>query len=165
MVFYKCFIELMAWKSGTNTLELRMQFDNEFILRDPEGAPSLISILRPDEANAGLGYHLAVDANEKHEYSVRHSKISSICTAALSSKLDFDEARRLLNERLLAQTKYGLHLSQYNAKQCHAISVYATFLPLLHIHQKMSKAVVWGPIGKGGRSQYKCALIPDTMCH
>jgi hypothetical protein len=141
MAFYKCFIQLMAWKAGPNRLELRTQFDNEFNLSDPEGAPSLISILRPDEANAGLGYHLAVDANQMHEYNSRYGKISAICAAAQSSKLDFAETKR-----------FGLHLSQYNAEQCHALSVLinATFLPLLHIHRKMSRAVVWGPINKGG---------------
>ena len=166
MAFYKCFIQLMAWKAGNNTLELRTQFDNEFTLRDPEGAPSLIGILRPDEANAGLGYHLAVDANQKHEYNSRHGKISAICTAAQSSRLDFAEARRLLNQRLLAQTKYGLHLSQYNAKQCHALSVLinATFLPLLHVHRKMSRAVVWGPISKGGLGLNTNILSLQTQC-
>ncbi len=48
MAFYKCFIQLMAWQAGSNTLELKTQFDNEFTLRDPEGAPSLIGILRLD---------------------------------------------------------------------------------------------------------------------
>jgi hypothetical protein len=102
MAFYKCFIQLMAWKSGPNRLELRREFKNEFILHDPKGAPSIISILRPDEANAGLGYHFAVDANQKHEYSSRYNKILSICQAAQSSRLDFGEANRLLNQRLLA---------------------------------------------------------------
>ena len=51
-------------------MELRREFDDEFTLCDPKGrASSLITILRPDEANAGLGYHFTVDVNQKQEYS------------------------------------------------------------------------------------------------
>lgn len=123
-------------------LEHRTQFDDEFIRCDPKGTSSIMSILRPDEANAGLGYHLAVEyANQRHEYSSRYGKISSM------------PSRSKLNHCLLArQTKYGLHLSQYNSKKCQALTVLinATFLPLLHLHRKMSRAVIWGPIGMGG---------------
>jgi hypothetical protein len=42
-------------------------------------------------------------------------------------------------------------LSQYSSKQCEALSVLIkTFLPLLHLHRKMLRAVIWGPIGMGG---------------
>jgi hypothetical protein len=92
----------MAWKSGPNRLELRREFEDEFILRDPKSAPPIISILRPDEANAGLGYHFTVDTNQKHEYSSRYNRISSICQAAQSSRIDFGEASMLLNQHLLA---------------------------------------------------------------
>jgi hypothetical protein len=160
MAFYKCFIQLMAWKNGPNRLELRREFTDEFTLCNPKGAPSLITILRPDEANEGLGYHFAVDANQKHEFSSRYGKISSICKAAQTSRLNYHEAFKLLNQRLLAQTKYGLHLSQYTAKQCQAISVLinSTFLPLLHLHRKMPRAVLWGPLDMGGT-----ALNTNTM--
>jgi hypothetical protein len=52
------------------------------------------------------------------------------------------------------QTKYGLHLSQFTQKQCQKLTVQinATFLPKLHVHSKMKRAVIWGPRSHGGLS-------------
>jgi hypothetical protein len=151
--FHKCAVFLLSWKTGPRKLEINQDVsDLRFILTDNKGAPSSISILRPDQTNKGLGYHMAVDANQTKEYSERRDKVSHICTRAQSSRFSYSEALQLLNQRLLMQLKYGLVLSQFTPKQCHPLTVMinATFLPLLHIHRQMPRAVVWGPKSLGG---------------
>jgi hypothetical protein len=95
---------------------------------------------------------MAVDASQEDEYVSRTKKIEHICNGAKSSRLTFKEAKQLLEQRLLMQTKYGLYLSQFTKKQCQPLTVLTndTFLPKLHIHRKMKRAVVWGPISHGG---------------
>jgi hypothetical protein len=90
----------------------------------------------------------------------------SICNGAQSAFLSYEEALRLLNSRLLAQTKYGLHLSQFTKKQCHSLSVVIneTFLPLLHVHRKMKRAVVWGPKGLGGMNLNTNIWLLQAQC-
>lgn len=79
------------------------------------------------------------------EFRSRRQKIAEICTRrAQSSRLSYREAYDLLNTRLLAQQiKYGLYVSQFTAKICKILSILInqTFLPLLHIHWKMPRAV------------------------
>jgi hypothetical protein len=95
---------------------------------------------------------MAVDANQKGEGTARMAKIKHTCTGTQSACLNFDEAYQLLDRRLLSQTKYGLNLSQYNPKECKPMTVLinGTFLPLLNIHRKMKREVVWGPLKMGG---------------
>ena len=95
---------------------------------------------------------MAVDANPVADLAFRREKITSICNGAQSARLTYREAYDLLTTRLLQQTKYGLHLSQFTEKMCRPLSTLMneTFLPLLHIHRKMPRAVVWGPKDLGG---------------
>jgi hypothetical protein len=150
--FHKSVSQLLAWKSNGRFLEIDYDRVGEVILQDNKGAPSKIAQLRPDKGNAGLGYMMAVDASQRDEFENRKSKIFQICVGAQSSRLSFKEAKQLLEQRLLMQTKYGLHLSQFTEKQCKELTVRinATFLPKLHIHSKMKRAVVWGPRSLGG---------------
>jgi hypothetical protein len=159
--FHKSVSQLLAWKSNGRFLEIDYDRVGEVILQDNKGAPSKIAQLRPDKGNAGLGYMMAVDASQRDEFENRKSKIFQICVGAQSSRLSFKEAKQLLEQRLLMQTKYGLHLSQFTEKQCKELTVRinATFLPKLHIHSKMKRAVVWGPrsLGGLGLNTDKCA--------
>jgi hypothetical protein len=151
--FHKCAVFLLSWTSGPKTLEIRRDLsDFKFILHDNKNAPSAISILQPHQTNKGLGYHMAVDANQVTEHTERLGKIQGICNGAQTTRLGYDESLQLLNQRLLMQTKYGLVLSQYTPKLAHPLSVLIneTFLPLLHIHRRMPRAVVWGPKALGG---------------
>ena len=102
------------------------------------------------------------------DFEARLEKVSFICSGAQSTRLSYSEGLQLLNQRMLAQTKYGLHLSQFTPSQCQQLSVLTneTFLPILHIHRKMSRSVIWGPKGLGGLElntnmynvQAQCAL-------
>jgi hypothetical protein len=128
----------------------------------------MISQLKPNKANKGLGYHFAVDASQTVDFEARLEKVSITCSGAHSTCLSYSEGLQLLNQQLLAQTKYGLHLSQFSLTQCHQLSVLTneTFLPILHLHRKMSRTVIWGPKGLGGLElntnfynvQAQCAL-------
>jgi hypothetical protein len=60
-----------------------------------------------------LGYYFAVDASQDVDFAARLEKVSSTCSGATSTRLLYSEGLQLLNSRLLAQTKYGLHLSQF----------------------------------------------------
>jgi hypothetical protein len=95
---------------------------------------------------------MAVDANQNQEAEERMKKIMRTCTGAQSACLGYDEAGQLLERRLLPQTKYGLHLSQFSPKECHPMTVMIneTFLPILHVHRRMKREVVWGPVSMGG---------------
>ena len=128
---------------------------------DAKGAASRIKMMKPDEANKGLGYHMAVDANQKEHYATVKGKIEHICNGAQSGRLSFREAKDLLTLRLLQQTKYGLHLSQFSEKMCHPLTVLinGTFLQLMHIHSKTPRALVWGPQDLGG-----LGLNTDVYC-
>jgi hypothetical protein len=151
--FHKCAVFLLSWTTGPKTLEIRRDLsDFKFILHDNKNAPSTISILQPHQTNKGLGYFMAVDGNQKTEHSERLAKIQGICSGAQTTRLGYDESLQLLNQRLLMQTKYGLVLSQYTPKLAHPLSVLInqTFLPLLHVHRRMPRAVVWGPRALGG---------------
>jgi hypothetical protein len=150
--FHKCATQVLAWQSDGKCLRIKPEVEGRLILKDNKGAASSISNLRSDQANTGLGYHMAVDANQKSASRERMGKIKQTCDGAQSACLNFDEAYQLLNRRLLAQTKYGLHLSQYTPKDCKPMTVLinGTFLPLLHIHRRMKREVVWGPLNMGG---------------
>jgi hypothetical protein len=151
--FHKCAVFLLSWVTGPKTLEIRRDLsDFKFVLHDNKNAPSAISILQPHQTNKGLGYHMAVDANQTTKHAERLAKIQAICTGAQTTRLGYDESLQLLNRRLLMQTKYGLVLSQYTPKLAHPLSVLIneTFLPLLHVHRRMPRAVVWGPRALGG---------------
>jgi hypothetical protein len=146
--FHKCATQLLSWRSDGKRLVINDNSELKIKLKDVNGATSYITSLGPQVANKGLGYFMAVNASQETEFSERKGKIMFICQGAQSASLSYEEALRLLNSRLLAQTKYGLHLSQFMEKQCHSLSVVIneTFLPLLHVHQKMKRVVVWGPI-------------------
>ena len=151
--FHKCAVQLLRWKQGRRTLEINYDMDYPGIrLVDAKNAPSEIAKLRPNEANKGLGYHLAIDADPTTDLRFRTGKISHTCNGAQSARLAYREAYSLLNCRLLSQTKYGLHLSQYSKKMCQPLTIMInrTFLPLLHVHRKMPREVVFGPIDLGG---------------
>jgi hypothetical protein len=87
---------------------------------------------------------------------------------ANSTRLQCEVGLSLLNARLLAQTKYGLHLSQFPPNKCQQLSVIIneTMLPILKSHRKLPCSVVWGPKGLGGLAlntniynvQAQCAL-------
>jgi hypothetical protein len=151
--FHKCAVFILSWRTGPKTLEINRDVSElRFILTDNKGAPSSISILHPDQTNKGLGYFMAVDGNQDQEYSERYAKVQHLCNGAQSCRLSYPEALQLLNQRLLMQLRYGLVLSQFTPKQCHPMSVLinVTFLPLLHVHRRMPRAVVWGPKCLGG---------------
>jgi hypothetical protein len=140
--FHKCAVFLLSWTTGPKTLEIRRDLsDFKFILHDNKNAPSAISILQPHQTNKGLGYFMAVDANQVTEHSEHIAKIQGICSGAQTTRLGYDESLQLLNQRLLMQTKYGLVLSQYTPKLAHPLSVLInqTFLPLLHVHRRMPR--------------------------
>ena len=151
--FHKCATQLLKWKVGRRSLEIDYDMSYDGIRSvDAKNAPSEIAKLRPNEANKGLGYHLAIDADPSTDLKFRTGKISHTCNGAQSARLAYREAYSLLNCRLLSQTKYGLHLSQFTPKMCHPLTVQInrTFLPLLHVHSRMPREVVYGPIDLGG---------------
>jgi hypothetical protein len=150
--FHKCATQLLGWRSDGKRLVIPEESELRIKLTDVKGASSYIKSLKASDANKGLGYYMAVNANQAIEFAERQVKVQDICQGAQSAFLSYEEALRLLNQRLLAQTKYGLHLSQFSRKQCHDLSVMINeaFLPLLHIHRKMKRLVVWGPKGLGG---------------
>jgi hypothetical protein len=167
--FHKCATQLLTWYTTRDSLKINYDIDSYKIsLQDAVGATSMISQLKPNEANKGLGYHFAVDASQTVDFEARLEKVSFICNGAQSTRLSYSEGLQLLNQRMLAQTKYGLHLSQFTPSQCQQLSVLIneTFLPILHIHRKMSRTVIWGPKGLGGLElntnmynvQAQCAL-------
>jgi hypothetical protein len=86
---------------------------------------------------------MTVDASQEDGHLNRLAKVTEICNRAQASRLSFKEAGQLLNQRLLMQTKYGLHLSQFTDKQCHPMTVLinATFFPKLGLHSKMEHAL------------------------
>jgi hypothetical protein len=107
--FHKCAVFLLAWTTGPKTLEIRRDLsDFKFTLHDNKNAPSAISILQPDQTNKGLGYFMAVDANQRTEHAERLAKIQGICSGAQTTRLGYEESLQLLNQRSLMQTKYGL---------------------------------------------------------
>ena len=150
--FHKCACILMSWTFNGKRLVIDYEREGTITLLDNKGAPSKITQLRPNEGNAGLGYMMAVDASQTDEHSNRLTKVTDICIRAQASRLSFKEARQLLNQRLLMQTKYGLHLSQFTEKQCHPMTVLinATFFPKLGLHSKMKRAIAYGPLAYGG---------------
>jgi hypothetical protein len=121
--FHKCATQLLGWRSDGRRLVIRESSELKIKLTDVKGASSYILNLQANEANKGLGYYMAIDANQATEFTERMGKVAQICQGAKSSSLSYEEALRLLNSRLLAQTKYGLHLSQFSRKQCHDLSV------------------------------------------
>jgi hypothetical protein len=95
-------------------LEINYDIDDyRIVLEDAVGAKSTITQLQPNEANKALGYYFAVDASQDVDFAARLEKVSSTCSGATSTRLLYSEGLQLLNSRLLAQTKYGLHLSQF----------------------------------------------------
>ena len=54
-------------------------------------------------------------------------------------------------QRLVAQTVYGMRLSQFTFKECHSLDVIAmgTFLPLLKVNRPTARALVHGPLEYG----------------
>jgi hypothetical protein len=165
--FHKCAVFLLSWVSSPDTLVINTDMSaHKFQLRDNKGAPSSIAIIRPDQTNKGLGYFMAVDANQVKELDERMKKIQQICTAAQSSRLSYAEAHQLLHQRLLMQTRYGLVLSQFTPKQCHPMMVLinGTFLPLMRVHQRTPRAVVWGPISLGGLGLNTNIYNLQTQC-
>ena len=144
---------------STSTTSNRQLFQSNF---------SVFLGIRPNEANKGLGYHFAIDASQDIDFTARMEKVMSTCSGANSTRLQSDEGLSLLNARLLAQTKYGLHLSQFPPDKCQKLSVIIneTMLPILKSHRKLPRSVVWGPKGLGGLElntniynvQAQCAL-------
>jgi hypothetical protein len=129
--FHKCAVFILGWRTGPKTLEINRDVSElPFILTDNKGAPSSISILRPDQTNKGSGYFMAVDRNQDQEYSERYAKVQHLCNGAQSCCLSYPEALQLLNQRLLMQLRYGLVLSQFTPKQCHPMSVLIIMVPL-----------------------------------
>jgi hypothetical protein len=143
--FHKCATQLLTWHATRDTLKIEYNIDDyRIMLRDAVGATSMISQLKPNEANKGLGYHFAVDASQTVDFEARLEKVSFICSGAQSTRLSYSEGLQLLNQRMLAQTKYGLHLSQFSPSQCQQITVLTneTFLPILHLNRKISRTVI-----------------------
>jgi hypothetical protein len=142
----------MSWIFNGKRLVIDYEREGTRTLLDNKGAPSRITQLRPDQGNAGLGYNMAVDASQDDEYSSRLAKVTDICTRAQASRLSFKESKQLLNQRLLMQTKHGLHLSQFTKKHCHPMTVLinATFFPKLRLRSKMKRAIAYGPLAYGG---------------
>jgi hypothetical protein len=64
------------------------------------------------------------------------------------------------------QTRYGLVLSQFTPKQCHPMMVLinGTFLPLMRVHRRTPRAVVWGPISLGGLGLNTNIYNLQTQC-
>jgi hypothetical protein len=122
--FHKCATQLLTWHAARDTLKIEYNIDNyRIMLRDAVGATLMISKLKPNEANKGLGYHFAVDASQTVDFEARLEKVSFICSGAQSTRLSYSEGLQLSNQRMLAQTKYGLHLSQFSPSQCQQITV------------------------------------------
>jgi hypothetical protein len=165
--FHKCAVFLLSWTTSTDTLVIKTDMsEHKFQLRDNKGALSSIAIIRPDQTNKGLGYFMAVDVNQTMELAERMDKIQHMCTAAQSSRLSYSEAHQLLHQRLLMQTRYGLVLSQFTPKQCHPMTVLinTTFLPLMRVHRRTPRAVVWGPVSLGGLGLNTNIYNLQTQC-
>lgn len=117
--FHKCACQVLMWKSNGVTLEINKDLgDLGMVLVDAKGAPSKITMLKPSEPNKGLGYNMAMDANQMIEYESWTGKIEHMCIAAETSRLGYTEAKQMLEQRLLPQSKYGLRLSQFTQTQC-----------------------------------------------
>eukprot|EP00956_Cyclotella_meneghiniana_P033092 scaffold93176_cov89-Cyclotella_meneghiniana.AAC.1 len=168
--FHKCACQLLSWRSTGKTLEINYDMEGVgMVLTDAKGAASKIRMLSPSGTNKGLGYFQAVDANQKVEYEERMGKIKKTCSAANSARLQYSEAKQLLERRLLMQTRYGLTLSQFTKAQCERMSaqINKTFLPLMRINRHMPRAVVYGPVRWGGLGlntdmyclQLQCAMV------
>jgi hypothetical protein len=151
--FHKCATQLLSWRPTRDFLEINYDIDEyRIVLEDAVGAKSTITQLQPNEAIKGLGYHFAVDSSQDIDFAARLDKVSSLCSGATSTRLQCNEGLQLLNSRLLAQTKYGLHLSQFKPAKCQQLTVLVngTSLPILKINRHMPRTAVWGPKGLGG---------------
>jgi hypothetical protein len=120
--FHKCATQLLSWKPGKDFLEIDYDIhEYRIVLEDAVGAPSTISQLGPDDANKGLGYHFA--------FKARLEKVATTCSGATSTRLSCGEGLKLLNLRLLLQTKYGLHLSQFKPDKSEIVGSNQWYFP------------------------------------
>jgi hypothetical protein len=77
--FHKCATQLLSWYATRDNLKIEYNIkDHQIVLRDAVGATSMISQLKPNEANKALGYHFAVDASQTVDFEARLEKVSII---------------------------------------------------------------------------------------
>ena len=151
--FHKCATQLLSWLANSERLVINYNPETPpMILIDAKQAPSAIKMLRPDQPNKGLGYFMAADGNQTIEYQERKAKVFSLCAKTQAARLTYREAYMLLTTRMIPQLVYGLYLSQFSPKLCQPLTtkINDTFLPILHVHRKLPRAIVNGPKDLGG---------------
>ena len=161
--FHKCMCQVLAHIAKNGSLVIDYDYTFDMHLHDVKGATTKIQFKPPNEPNQGLGFNIAPDGNQKHEFNSRIEKIRHMCKAAVSMHLSQREAHTMLNRRLVPQTTYGMRLSQFNEKQCHQLDVVTlgTFLPLLIVNRSTPRAVVHGPTQYGGMNIVKHMALQD----
>jgi len=141
-VFHKYTTQLLGHANVGSSLKIDYAFEFDMDLLDIKGAQTQIKLASANELNVGLGFSLAPDGNQQHEYARRREKIQHICKAAVAMHLRQHKAFILMKCRLISQTTYGVRLSQFNKKQCHSLDalVLGVFIPLLKVNRSTPRA-------------------------
>ena len=161
--FHKCMVQILSHVAVNGSMVIDYEYRSDVTLSDIKGAATTIKFLTPREPNEGLGFNIAPDGNQRHEFKKRLGKIKHMCMAAVSIFLSQREAYKMLQCRLIPQTAYGMRLSQFTQRQCHQLDVRVlqTFLPLLTVNRSMPRAVVHVPIQYGGMNLLKHSSLQD----
>ena len=150
--FPKSATQILSPIEKDGALEIDYKFQCNAVLTNVKGASSAIKHLPPNMSTTGLGFHIAADRNQDHEYTFRFEMINHLCSTAVSTQLNQREAFYMLQMRVTSQTSYVMRLTQFFSKQCHKLDIQLniTFLHLLIVNRKMPRAVVHSPLELGG---------------
>ena len=75
IAFHTCTAQLLGYIDVGSSLEIDYDFEFAMILLDIKGASTQIKLISASDPHVGLGFNLALDGNQLHEYNRRMTKI------------------------------------------------------------------------------------------
>ena len=143
---------------------IKTRSDHTIKLTDKNGNDTMIQQLPIDQPNVGLGCRLAPDGGKQHESCFREQQCQTIYAKLKPASLTTDEAYQYLLTRIVPSVCYASALTDILDKTCRKMNsiIDSVILPKLGVNRHMPKAVIYGPVSRGGLNYPQFKTIQTT---
>ncbi|NCG03649.1 MAG: hypothetical protein GWP22_09365, partial [Actinomycetales bacterium] len=157
--------QLIAWEFVKGKLEMVHSTDSQLVLRDEQGAYSVIKFLSPDQPNQGLGFRLCPNGDQEPHHTATLDAITKICANAKSAHLTQNEARMVMYERIVPKLSYAFGLTSLSKKQCHSYNtrIRKAFAGPVGLNSNYPGAILYGSAEYGGMEFPEAVALQDQV--
>ena len=158
---HKCKWSIIHWDLSGIIPKLKPTTTHTIQLTDSEGCNTTIPQITPDQPNIGLGFRLALNGTQIHEYNYRLQQCKQLHGQITRAHLTKEEAYLMLLTRVIPKVTYPMAFTQFTQQECKRLNtvIDTAMLPKIGLNQHMPKAVVYGPLHLGGINYPKFETI------